>query len=100
MIKKHLSLFKHLKDEYDIEDLWEVVNRFRYKNVFSNVEEAAKRFPDLNHPLPDPPPVEDLDSKSSEKVTTNVRDEVAEDVESAEDAEGAEDVVSEHDSDG
>ncbi|KAK0640130.1 Serine-rich adhesin for platelets [Lasiodiplodia hormozganensis] len=82
-----------------MEDLWEVINRFRYKNVFSNVEEAAKRFPDLNHPLPDPPPVEDLDSKSSEKVTTNVRDEVAEDVESAEDAEGAEDVVSEHESD-
>lgn len=78
-------MFKHLEDEYSVDHLWQILNKFRYWGVYRRVEEAARRFPDLNHPLPDPPPVEDLDSESSENV------EGAKDVEDAEEAEGAKD---------
>lgn len=85
LMKERSSLFKHLEDEYSVDHLWQILNKFRYWGVYRRVEEAARRFPDLNHPLPDPPPVEDLDSESSENV------EGAKDVEDAEDAEGAKD---------
>ncbi|OJD30761.1 ubiquinol-cytochrome-c reductase cytochrome c1 [Diplodia corticola] len=61
LYKKYEPLFQHLTGEYTLDNLWELVSEYRRRKGFESAEAAAMLCPDLDHPLPEPPTIKELD---------------------------------------